>query len=99
MRRLRLTNDDRKIVVPSPSSRSVYDEETREIGTHSSYWKSYQEQHAVGEEAMFDWHNLSKYIVERDLWSCRKADKCIAGNELTDTLSSGCYDDSHKGDC
>lgn len=96
---LRLTDYDGEIVIPSPSSCSMNNEETREVRSHSCHWEGDQEQHAVGKETMFDWNNLSQNIVEGNLRSRRKADECVGSDELTDSFGSGCYDDSHEGDC
>ena len=77
----------------------MHNEEAREVRSHARYRKSYKEEHAVGEETMFDWYDFSEYIVERYLWSCCKANECICADELADGFSCGCYDDADEGDC
>lgn len=72
--------------------------ETREVWSHSSDREGDQEQHAIGEETMFDWNDLSEDIIEGDLWSRCKANECVGGDKLTDSFGSGSYNDSHEGD-
>lgn len=77
----------------------MHNEEAREVRSHACDRKSYEKQHAVGEETMFDWHDLPKNVVERYLWSRCKTNEYVGADELVDGLSCGCYNDANEGDC